>query len=159
MPSTMQASLSTPIGRLVVTGDGVQLLSIAVGHDAIDADSDDALLKEARRQLAAWFDGRLQAFDLPLATGDSPRGAALRGAIAAVGYGQIASYGEVARAIGSSARAVGQACRRNPFPLIVPCHRIVQAGGAIGHYSAGEGLATKRWLLAFESRSTQLWAT
>ena len=66
-------------------------------------------------------------------------------------------YGAIARMIGSSPRAVGQACRRNPFPIVVPCHRVVGAGGAIGYYSAGEGVATKRWLLAHEN-GDETWA-
>ena len=101
---------------------------------------------------------RRTRFDLPLAAPSTPRGAAHRDGIAAIGFGETASYGMVARAIGSGPRAVGQACRRNPFPLIVPCHRIVGAGGSIGHYSAGAGLATKRWLLEFEARRATRWA-
>ncbi|HWL46290.1 MAG TPA: methylated-DNA--[protein]-cysteine S-methyltransferase, partial [Sphingomonadaceae bacterium] len=89
-------------------------------------------------------------FALPLSPAGTPRGPAHRAAIMAIGYGETASYGEVARAIGSSPRAVGQACARNPLPIIVPCHRVLGAGGAIGHYSAGDGIATKCWLLSHE---------
>ena len=74
----------------------------------------------------------------------------LRQAIVDIAYGTTASYGALAKAIGSSPRAIGQACARNPFPIIVPCHRILGAGGALGAYSAGEGPITKSRLLDHE---------
>src|ERR1700712_1032899 len=106
------ASLVTPIGTLHVQGDGTRLLRIGVGTGP-ERPADDALLGEALAQLAAWFDGRLTHFDLPLAATSSPRGGAHRDGIAAIGYGATASYGMIARAIGSGPRAVGQACQRN----------------------------------------------
>ena len=158
-----QASLVTPIGTLSIVADRNCLLGVRIGGaDASSAPRrDDALplVEEALRQLAAWFAGTLDRFDLPLAPAGTPRGAALRAAIEGVGYGETESYGVVSRRIDSSPRAIGQACARNPFPLIVPCHRIVGAGGTIGHYSAGAGIATKRWLLAFEARRAHPWAT
>ncbi len=151
------ASLVTPIGTLLVTADGHALTRIEVGTGP-QRPPETALLAEALAQLEAWFGGRLAVFDLPLAAPASPRGAALRGAIAAIGYGETASYGAVARAIDSGPRAVGQACRRNPFPLVIPCHRVVGSGGTLGHYSAGAGVTTKRWLLDFEERMKTRWA-
>ena len=64
--------------------------------------------------------------------------------------GALRTYGDIADEIGSSARAVGTACGRNPIPIIVPCHRIVAAGGGIGGYSGRGGTATKRQLLDLE---------
>ena len=64
--------------------------------------------------------------------------------------GEVRTYGEIARAIASSPRAVGNACGRNPIPIIVPCHRIVGANGAIGGYSGQGGAETKRFLLGLE---------
>ena len=89
-------------------------------------------------------------FDLPLAPAATMRGEVLRQAMVNIGFGDTASYGELAARIGSSARALGQACARNPFPIVVPCHRVLQAGGVLGSYSAGEGPVTKRWLLRHE---------
>lgn len=152
-----QASLTTPIGTVRVEADGRQLLRIDIGTGP-EQTSSDPLLAEALAQLAAWFDSRLEAFDLPLAEPETPRGTAHRAGIAAIRFGETASYGAVARAIDSGARAVGQACRRNPFPLIIPCHRVIATGGGIGHYSAGAGIETKRWLLAFETRKATRWA-
>ncbi len=151
------ARLITPIGTLIVEADGACLQRIEIGTGP-QCSSGDPLLAEAMAQLAAWFAGRLEQFDLPLAKPATPRGDVHRAAIAAIGFGETASYGEVARTIASGPRAVGQACRRNPFPLVVPCHRVIGAGGAPGHYSAGAGLATKQWLLDFESRRATRWA-
>ena len=147
-----QLLLPSPIGPILLRGDEDQLDSIRIGNDCDGEASGNALLGEAAAQLAAWFEGRLTRFDLPLASPESPHGAAHRDAILAIPFGETASYGVVARMIGSSPRAVGQACRRNPFPIVVPCHRVIAAGGAIGYYSGGEGIATKLWLIAQERR-------
>ena len=66
--------------------------------------------------------------------------------------GRVVSYAELAARVGedASAREVGQSLGRNPFPIIVPCHRVLPTGGALGHYSAGDGPATKAWLLQHE---------
>jgi methylated-DNA-[protein]-cysteine S-methyltransferase len=144
------AAVATPIGLVLIEGDDATIARIRFAPGGEPRTAQTAVLRTAAEQLSAWFDGRLRTFDLPLAAAATPRGAVLRQAIVAIGYGDTAGYGELAQAIGSSARAVGQACARNPFPLVVPCHRVLQAGGVLGPYSAGEGPTTKRWLLAFE---------
>jgi len=150
-----QAILSpTPIGPMLLRADGDRLTSIRIGTDGDADNDDDPVLREALAQLSAWFSGRLSQFNLPLAEPDTPRGTAHRQAIADIPYADTASYGAIARMIGSSPRAVGQACRRNPFPIVVPCHRVIGAGGTIGHYSGGAGIATKLWLLRHEQDST-----
>ena len=151
MPS---GSLITPIGRVTVIADGDRVARLCLGDGGEnDERASSALVSDALAQLRAWFEGRLARFDLPLQPARTPRGDMLRAAIVAVSHGETASYGAVARAAGSSPRAVGQACARNPFPILIPCHRVVGAKGSLGYYSAGEGLATKRWLLAHEERS------
>lgn len=151
-----QALLPTPIGTLFVSSGPEWLTSLTIAPTAsVGGEEDDgghALLREAKAQLSAYFAGRLSQFDLPLAPSATPRGNAHRDAIAAIGFGDRASYGAIARQLGSSPRAVGQACRRNPFPIIIPCHRVIGGGGATGHYSGGEGIATKLWLLDHELR-------
>ena len=74
-------------------------------------------------------------------------------AIQSVSFGQFCSYGDLARQSGSAraARAVGSACRRNLFPLIIPCHRVLASGQRLGGYSAGEGLEMKKKLLEYEN--------
>lgn len=150
----VRAYVPSPIGTLLVTASGDLLTGLTIGAKAGagDGSDDTPLLREAAAQLRAWFAGERIAFTLPLAPPRTPRGPAHRAAIEAIGYGDCASYGELARRLGSSPRAVGQACARNPLPIIVPCHRVLGAKGAIGHYSGGEGVATKRWLLAHEAQ-------
>ena len=72
--------------------------------------------------------------------------------IRGIPIGETLSYGALARIAGSAPRAIGQACARNPFPIVIPCHRVVGSGGMIGHYSGGKGIATKIWLLDHERR-------
>lgn len=153
-------AFASPIGAIFVEGDGQRLTSVSIVPDATPRASDpDALLAEAERQILAYFGGRLAAFDLPLAPAATPRGEEMRAAICAIPHGATASYGELARRIASGPRAIGQACRRNPLPIVVPCHRVVAAGGAIGYYSGGAGITTKAWLLNHESQEeTQPWA-
>ncbi|WP_380783235.1 methylated-DNA--[protein]-cysteine S-methyltransferase [Sphingomonas sp. R86520] len=144
------ASIATPIGLVCVTGtaDRIDAIEILAAGDVVPSDA--AAVREALRQLEAYFAGRLTAFDLPLAPSPTERGAILRQGIIDVAYGATASYGALARAIRSSPRAIGQACARNPFPIVVPCHRILGAGGALGAYSAGNGPITKSRLLDHE---------
>lgn len=157
-PSTSATTFPSPIGSIRVTATETQLIRVDVGPHGIETERADSktragpILREVLAQFTAWFDGRLHEFDLPLDPSHTPRGEAHRAAIRAIGYGATASYGEVARRIDSSPRAVGQACRRNPFPIIIPCHRVIGTGGTLGHYSAGEGIATKSWLLHHEQR-------
>ena len=130
------------------TADRIDAIEILATGDAVA--SDPPAIREALRQIEAYFAGRLTAFDLPLAPSPTERGAVLRQGIVDIGYGETASYGALAKAIGSSPRAIGQACARNPFPIVVPCHRILGAGGALGAYSAGNGPITKSRLLDHE---------
>lgn len=143
------AMIATPIGPIRVEAEGDALTGIRIGREA-PADSDHPALLEALAQFAAYFEGKLTGFDLPLAPAASERGPELRAAICSIGYGETASYGDLAGKTGASARAVGQACASNPFPIVVPCHRVLGADGALGYYSAGDGPATKVWLLKHE---------
>ncbi|MGU3389324.1 methylated-DNA--[protein]-cysteine S-methyltransferase [Sphingomonas sp. M1A8_2b] len=144
------ATIATPIGLVRVTGtaDRIDAIEILAPGDATSSDAPAVL--EALRQLEAYFARRLTVFDLPLAPAPTERGRILRQGIVGVAYGTTASYGELAKAIASSPRAIGQACARNPFPIVVPCHRILGAGGALGAYSAGHGPITKSRLLDLE---------
>ncbi len=110
-----------------------------------------AELDEVRRQLDLYFDGRLERFELPLDWRLS-EGFRLRvlHAIARIPYGQTRSYTQMAASAGNerAVRAAGTACGRNPIPLVVPCHRVLRSGGALGGY--GGGLPMKEALLRLE---------
>lgn len=115
-------------------------------------------LDAVRTELDEFFEGRRRGFDLPLdwtmTTGF--RRQVLQSLAAEVGYGQVASYGELAALVGHprAARAVGTAMATNPLPIVVPCHRVVRSGGAIGNY--GGGVERKRFLLDLEGASRNL---
>lgn len=108
-----------------------------------------ALLREAARQLLAYAEGRLTAFDLPLAPKGGVTQQAVMAAMRAIPYGETRSYGEIAREIGAPAQAVGQACGGNPIPVIIPCHRVTGTGG-LGGFSGRGGVETKVALLKHE---------
>ncbi len=141
--------IATPIGPVLIEAEDDRLSGITIGHEGPDA-SEHPVLHEAAAQLRAYFEGGLTCFDLPLAPATSERGPELRGAICGIGFGETATYGDLAGRTGASARAVGQACATNRFPIVVPCHRVLPSSGELGFYSAGEGPATKIWLLKHE---------
>ena len=145
----------TPIGLIGIgESGGVVARLVFMPDDAAPVvTSSSALIEEAFRQLDAWFAGRLKQFSLPLVEPRSAFERRVREAMLRIPYGATASYGELAESIGSpgAARAVGTACARNPVPIIVPCHRVLGAGGRIGGYLGGTDM--KRWLLDFERRN------
>lgn len=145
------ASFSSPIGPIQIRADDRHILSIRLGRTGGPGHiaSGHALLAEAMAQLDDWFAGKRQQFDLPLAPLDSDDGQRLRAAIASIPYGETRTYGQLAVEHGSVARAVGQACKTNAYPIIIPCHRVVSTSGP-EYYSAGDGPRTKSWLLDFE---------
>ncbi|WP_374340535.1 methylated-DNA--[protein]-cysteine S-methyltransferase [Methyloversatilis sp.] len=112
------------------------------------------LAAEAARQLDAYLNNALHRFDLPLAPGGSEHQRAVWAVMRSIPVGETLTYGDVARRIGSAARAVGAACGANRLPIIIPCHRIVGARGALGGFAhTREGFlpGIKRWLLAHEA--------
>ncbi|AOS83465.1 cysteine methyltransferase [Chlorobaculum limnaeum] len=152
---TSFACRRTPVGLVGIGESGGLVTRLLFMQDdaAPVVTSSSSLLDEALRQLDAWFSGRLREFSLPLVEPRTAFERRVREAMLRIPYGATASYGELAAAIGSpgAARAVGTACGRNPLPLIVPCHRVVAAGGRIGGFLGG--IEMKRWLLDFERRN------
>lgn len=120
-------------------------------------------LQPARDSVAAYFADRLEsyfggeavAFDGPLAPADTAYRDTVRSLMQAIPAGAVRSYGQLAREIGSAPRAVAGACRANPLPLVVPCHRVVGSAGVGGYMgrTAGPPLEYKRWLLRHEGGS------
>jgi methylated-DNA-[protein]-cysteine S-methyltransferase len=129
------------------------------GRDAAwTMDPEQPTLREAVRQLQAYFERRLRTFDLPLDPHGTPFQRAVWRAISTVPYGATIPYAALARQAGveGGARAAGAATGRNPLSIIVPCHRIVGADGALTGYAGG--LARKRALLDLELGVQALWA-
>lgn len=142
--------LPSPVGELTLTEENGALTGLYFGARPGGEEGSSPLLEEAARQLRAYFAGQRQAFSLPLA----PRGTAFQlqvwQALQTIPYGEVRTYGEIARAIGKpkACRAVGMANHKNPISIIVPCHRVVGADGSLTGY--GGGLAAKEFLLALE---------
>lgn len=143
----------TPIGDLAVAADDTGVCGVRFSPFQVDPVEPAGLLAAAVDQLRAYFAGERTGFDLPLSVrhgSDFER--AVWSALCQIPYGQMRTYGEIAASVGdpSAARAVGVACNRNPLPVVVPCHRVVGAGGKLVGF--GGGLPRKRFLLELESR-------
>jgi len=150
--------IETPIGPLTIEldDDALTLLEFGAIGKATPGGPARGVGAETARQLAAYFAGKLRQFDLPLRAEGTPFRKKVWQALRAVPYGQTRSYGEIAHAVDSAPRAVGGACGANPIAIIVPCHRIVGAGGWIGGFSGGDGCATKNILLEHETPERRL---
>ncbi len=110
--------------------------------------ADDRSTAAARKQVEAWFAGTRRDFTVRLSAVGSPFQKRVWSALRRIPYGETRSYGDIARSLGSSPRAVGRANATNPICLIVPCHRVIGADGSLTGYAFGEG--TKRRLLDLE---------
>lgn len=149
--------LDSPLGALLVTrdGGGITGLYLPTGKNAVTPAAswvgDDAAFGDIRAQLADYFSGRREDFELPL----NPAGSAFQRrvwlALREIPYGQTTSYGRTAAAIGhpNASRAVGLANGQNPISIVVPCHRVIGANGSMTGY--GGGIEAKRWLLTHEA--------
>ncbi|MDG4804036.1 methylated-DNA--[protein]-cysteine S-methyltransferase [Micromonospora sp. WMMD980] len=145
--------LDSPTGEFSVGTDADAVRGTHFGRVASAADEpDDDLAGRVVAELRAYFAGELTEFTVPVS---APRGSEFECAVwremTGIPYGETTTYGEVAKALGEpgAARAVGVACNRNPVPVIVPCHRIVGAGGKLVGF--GGGLPRKVTLLELEA--------
>jgi methylated-DNA-[protein]-cysteine S-methyltransferase len=150
--------IESPLGELLVARDDVGLTHLYLPggrhprgpHE--DWQRDDTAFDDVRSQLAEYFAGERTEFDLPLhATGTAFQRRVWQ-ALCDIPYGQTASYGATATAVGvpvSASRAIGAANGMNPISIIVPCHRVIGANGSLTGY--GGGIEAKRWLLGHES--------
>ncbi|HEX2772998.1 MAG TPA: methylated-DNA--[protein]-cysteine S-methyltransferase [Micromonosporaceae bacterium] len=148
------AVFDSPIGEFSVATDGTGICGGRFGLvDGAATEPGDELLQAAMTELRAYFAGELTAFTVPLSVrGGTDFERAVWREMRSIPYGETRTYGAVAKAVGDpgAARAVGVACNRNPLPVIVPCHRIVGAGGKLVGF--GGGLDRKVQLLELEAR-------
>ena len=146
--------ISSPIGDLTLTEEEGALTGLYFGRLSRPGEAGPtALLEEAARQLREYFAGQRREFDLPLRLRGTAFQMQVWQVLQAIPYGEVRTYGEIARAIGKpkACRAVGMANHNNPISIIVPCHRVVGAGGSLTGY--GGGLENKRFLLELEKRN------
>lgn len=131
-------------------GGAVTQVTFGDGREVSAAGGATPLIREAFRQLEAYFRGDLMVFSLPLAPAGTPFQRRVWEVLLTIPYGETASYGDVAAAAGNvkAARAVGMANNRNPVAIVIPCHRVIGADGRLVGY--GGGLELKRRLLELE---------
>ena len=161
-PSTLvQTTYASPLGPMILAANGKHLAGVWFEGQSHQPDSsawahagNDPLLRQTASQLSEYFSGKRRSFDLPL---DLGCGTAFQQAVwhtlLAITCGHTSSYGELAATLGkpTAARAVAGAVGRNPFSIIVPCHRVLGAQGALTGYAGG--LARKVKLLQLESQA------
>lgn len=141
--------LASPLGPLTLTAKDGALTALDWGGVPDPEPPADPLLARAAVQLAGYFAGTRHGFDLPLRVAGSELQRAVCAQMRAIPFGQTRTYGQIAAALGVPAQAVGQACGHNPLPVLIPCHRVLSAGG-LGGFSAPGGVETKVALLRHE---------
>ena len=147
----MTHTFCSPIGIVRLTEEDGAITRIEL-PDAIDASSAlTPLLYEAEQQIMAYLEGKRQQLDFPIRMMGTPFQQRVWRGLQQIPYGTTRTYGEIATAIGNprASRAVGMACNKNPLLLIVPCHRVVGAGGKLTGFAYG--MNAKQWLLELES--------
>ena len=156
MSVTYYCHFDSPVGSLLLAGDGValELISFSTGRAARLPSADwmrrNDAFKPVKQQLAAYFAGELTSFTLSLAPKGTDFQLAVWAALAQIPYGETCSYGDIANRIGKpeASRAVGSANGQNPLPIVIPCHRVIGSNGALVGF--GGGLDSKQFLLRLE---------
>ncbi|MGB5560389.1 MAG: methylated-DNA--[protein]-cysteine S-methyltransferase [Paracoccaceae bacterium] len=142
----------SPVGPLTLTEEDGHITRLrwdGAGHD------ETPVLLAAATQLGEYFAGQRQRFDLPLAPNVTPAQRRFLDALIAIPYGETRRYGDLARDLGISAQAAGQACGANPIAILIPCHRVL-ATDSLGGFSALGGIETKVALLRLEGAASLL---
>jgi methylated-DNA-[protein]-cysteine S-methyltransferase len=150
---TAHTTLDSPLGPLTLVSDGSALTALHFDAAGVPGEAaQDDVLAAASSQLAEYLAGERRAFDPPLSPAGTPFQREVWAALQEIPYGETIGYGALAARLGrpSAARAVGLANGRNPLAIVVPCHRVIGASGALTGY--GGGLERKRLLLELEAR-------
>lgn len=145
--------LDTPLGPMTAAADDDALRELQYGARAIEGERRyNSVLEQLESELAAYFAGDLTEFHTPIELIGTPFRRRVWDELLKIPVGETCSYADIARAVGDpkATRAVGAANGANPISILVPCHRVVRTGGALGGY--GGGLDNKRWLLDHERR-------
>ena len=145
-------SVKSPIGPFTLVEEGGVITRLIWEEGHVD---DTPLLREAADQIERYFSRDLTTFDLKLAPKVTPSQQRFLNALIAIPFGETKTYGEMAKDLGISAQAAGQACGANPIAIIIPCHRVVGTGN-LGGFSAAGGIETKVALLKHEGAASLL---
>lgn len=152
-PFPYQAQLQTFFGVIGIRCENDALIAITfLTPDCAVSSPRDAFAREVCAQLTAYFADANFQFDLPLKLSGTPHQFKVWQALRDIPCGRVQTYGELAAALHSSPRAVGQACGNNPIPIVIPCHRVVSRAGLGGfmHRADSGALDIKHWLLKHE---------
>jgi methylated-DNA-[protein]-cysteine S-methyltransferase len=157
MNTTLYTTIDSPIGGLLLAGDGRSLHHLAFRSGRRPTrispiwERRDGVFDDVVDQLREYFDGRRRTFDVALELAGNPFEQRVWEALRGIPYGETVSYGQIAAEVGqpTAARAVGLANGRNPVAVIVPCHRVIGANGSLTGY--GGGLERKQFLLDLEA--------
>lgn len=150
MDQTSSCTIDTPLGRVelrLAAGAVTNLRLVACSR--MPAPPRDGAARRATASLRAYFCGHGDLSAMAVAPRGTPFQQRVWAALRRIPHGQTRGYGELARELDTSARAIGGACAANPVPLFIPCHRVVAVRG-LGGFSLGKGLEVKRWLLEHE---------
>ena len=149
-----QITISSPVGELVVSETENKIVSLNWGQrqQYLSNSQPTKTLLEAADQLKAYFAHKLKMFDLPLAPSGTPFQKMVSAQLLKIPFGETRTYGEISKCLQSGAQAIGNACRHNSIPIIIPCHRVVSYNG-LGGYSGHGGQQTKILLLKMEGAS------
>jgi len=152
MPPLSEATLSTPLGPLLLRADERGITAVQFVRSLSGKGGANVPMRRCILQMKEYFAGTRKAFHVGLHLQGTSFQQSVWKAVARVPYGSVVTYGELARRIGKprAARAVGSALNKNPFVILIPCHRVVPASGKSGNYSGGG--ARKRRLLALERK-------
>jgi methylated-DNA-[protein]-cysteine S-methyltransferase len=157
----MWTVIDSPVGELRLVEQGGALTAVefspfrpSTGRPIGQRQDDHPVLARAAEQLRAYFARELEEFDLPLAPEGTPFQQLVWKQLLGIGYGETASYGEIAHRLGktnAASRAVGLANGRNPIPIVIPCHRVIGSTGTLTGYAGG--LERKQTLLNLEQEA------
>jgi methylated-DNA-[protein]-cysteine S-methyltransferase len=149
---TSCGSINSPIGPVSVYERDGKIVYLEMVYNQAPNDRRSPVVDSALAQLEKYFEGKLNNFDVPVQLDGTEFQRQVWVEIASIPFGHTLSYADIAARIGKpkAARAVGGAVGSNPVALIVGCHRVMGASNRITGYSGGEGISTKRWLLAHE---------
>ena len=150
-------TFDSPVGAITLLARDNKVVFLTMGSDITPDFGRSNVLQDGKKQLINYFKGKSKELDFATDLEGTAFQKTVWKEISKIGFGEVTTYAEIAKNIGDpkAVRAVGGAVGSNPVPLIIGCHRVLGASGKITGYSGGDGLPTKRWLLALEGIETK----
>ena len=139
------ASFVSSLGIFYLSSDGQNIVGLSFSKPENFAEQTDEVLNKVKIQLSEYFAGKRKVFDVPIKFGGTWFQNLVWKALLDIPYGEVRTYGDIAKIIGKpkASRAVGRACHNNPIGIIIPCHRVIGAGGKLTGFGGGTELKEK----------------